>query len=168
MKVTAIGKQLRPSSIASVRFTDRLWSELFAIQNGYLVLSREWSAGDTIRLSLQMPVEVVASHGSVDATAGSAALQRGPIVYCFEEQDNRDTFEQIALGQRTQYVIERPDNAHYGLRRIRCFDPATAGSWLAVPYFTWDNGDAGNMKVWVPYSAAGDGERPYHQMSRDV
>ncbi|MDR1624264.1 MAG: glycoside hydrolase family 127 protein, partial [Tannerellaceae bacterium] len=73
---------------------------------GYAVIAREWKAGDRITLSFDMPVEVVAADPRVTANAGQRAIQRGPLVYCVEEADNRDGFDQIALSPETTYQAE--------------------------------------------------------------
>src|SRR5439155_13296275 len=56
-------------------------------------------AGDTVRLSLPMPVERVYAHPRVKADVGRVALQRGPVVYCLEGVDNG--------GQPRSFVLRR-------------------------------------------------------------
>src|SRR5690606_40441727 len=43
---------------------------------GYVSIQREWQNGDTIALSLDMPVERVYAHPLVSANRGRVALQR--------------------------------------------------------------------------------------------
>jgi hypothetical protein len=56
-------------------------------QEGYLRVSRAWRAGDRVELTLAMPPRLVEAHPRVDAVRGSAALARGPVVYCLEHAD---------------------------------------------------------------------------------
>jgi DUF1680 family protein len=55
---------------------------------GYAVLRRRWKAGDTVSLSLPMPVRRIVSDDRVAANKGRVALERGPIVYAIESIDN--------------------------------------------------------------------------------
>ena len=64
---------------------------------GYARLHRKWTAGDTIELNLPMPVRRMHAHPKVAADAGRVALQRGPIVYCFEGVDNGGKVDNFRL-----------------------------------------------------------------------
>ena len=57
-------------------------------QRGYIRIEREWRAGDTVELSLSMPIELVMARPEVREDAGCVAIQRGPLVYCLEQIDN--------------------------------------------------------------------------------
>ena len=54
----------------------------------YASLSREWQAGDTVRLSLPMPVRYLESHPYLFEATGRVALARGPLLYCAEGLDH--------------------------------------------------------------------------------
>ena len=58
------------------------------ITKGYVTLDRTWKAGDTIELSLPMPVRRVVANTEVAADQGRVAIQRGPLVYTAEWVDN--------------------------------------------------------------------------------
>lgn len=51
------------------------------------VLERIWHPGTTVVLDLPMPVRLHTSNDRVDATRGSVAFTRGPLVYAFEQVD---------------------------------------------------------------------------------
>ena len=53
----------------------------------YLPIARQWSAGDVIRLQMEMPVQVCKQTPRWPTTAGASRSQRGPLVYCLEEID---------------------------------------------------------------------------------
>ncbi|KAB8169869.1 glycoside hydrolase family 127 protein [Streptomyces sp. 3MP-14] len=54
---------------------------------GWLRLTREWAAGDTVVLELPQRVRAVRAHPHNDAARGTLAVLRGPLVYCVEQQD---------------------------------------------------------------------------------
>ncbi|OHB78529.1 MAG: six-hairpin glycosidase, partial [Planctomycetes bacterium RBG_16_55_9] len=67
------------------------------IVRGYTRIARAWQVGDVIELELPMPVRRVRAHAKVRADAGRVALQRGPIVYCFEGADNPQGVASLVL-----------------------------------------------------------------------
>jgi len=58
------------------------------IDRGYIVLDRQWKAGDRIDLVLPMEVQRVKAIDSVFAAQGRVALQYGPLVYNIENVDH--------------------------------------------------------------------------------
>ena len=66
---------------------------------GYAVLKRTWNAGDTVEMSLPMDVNTVVSQDNIVANRGRVALERGPLVYCFEAVDNGDSVSDIVLSR---------------------------------------------------------------------
>lgn len=129
------------------------------MENGYATVSRQWQAGDTVALTLPMPVKRVKSDARVVADRGRAALMRGPVVYCFEGLDNSNAARGILLDETDSFVpVYQPDllggvmqlkgrtsilrNLGDTLRR----EPFTA---RAIPFFVNQNRDATTMDVWV-------------------
>src|SRR5690606_31528696 len=55
---------------------------------GYLALRRTWRPGDTVMLTLEMPVTLLEADPRIPETRGSVAVQRGPVVYCAEGVDH--------------------------------------------------------------------------------
>ncbi|MDR0758281.1 MAG: glycoside hydrolase family 127 protein, partial [Tannerella sp.] len=119
------------------------------IEKGYAVLNREWKAGDRITLALDMPVEVVAADPHVSENAGKRALRRGPLVYCVEEADNRDRFDQIDLSEETMFQAEFQPSLLGGVTTVTVVNGDK--SFTLIPYYAWDNREAGEMKVWIDY-----------------
>jgi len=119
------------------------------IVNGYIRLNRVWRAGDTIQVELLMPIVRVHGDAKVEANIGKVALQRGPVVYCFEETDQPIDIETLALGQRTKFSLSRNPDL---LNAVQLNEITADGSpgIAAVPYFAWDNREPGKMKTWVP------------------
>ena len=122
--------------------------QTYDVQNGYAVLNRHWKAGDEVTLKLDNSVQVVAAHPAVKADEGKRAIQRGPLVYCAEEVDNSD-FDAMHLSSTTTFTDSFDDALLDGVEAIKATtDDSTI---LLIPYYAWDNRDAGRMKVWLDY-----------------
>lgn len=136
--------------------------------NGYVLLRRTWTAGETIMLAMEMPVERMEAHPAVRHNAGRVALQRGPLVYCLEDADHQTAVDQILLPEDavfdTRYVPELLDGvvviesqalapdltAWEGeLYRRKSNSPLVKIRLKAVPYCYWDNREPGAMTVWI-------------------
>jgi hypothetical protein len=61
--------------------------------HGYLEITREWQAGDQVTLTLPMPARLTIAHPAVDAVRGTVAIERGPVVYCFESPDQPENVD---------------------------------------------------------------------------
>ena len=119
--------------------------------DGYLLIHRRWRAGDELRLRLDLTPRWTIPDRRVDAVRGCAAIERGPLVYCFEQADQPVALEELAVRAGTP-LTERAatvdgvgptvqviaDGRHVPL-------PA-----IAIPYFQWDNRGPGAMRVWIP------------------
>ena len=133
-----------------------------SLENGYAVIDREWKKGDRILLSMQMLVRRVTADDKVRGNAGLVALERGPLVYCLEQADNKDGVTNIVLPDNA------PINASYmpdelggvviidalgsGLKPSKDGGAVVAKPRMirAIPYFTWANRGEGEMRVWIP------------------
>ena len=71
-------------------------------EKGYAVI-KDWKSQDVIALDMDMPVEIVAADPHVKENLGKRAIQRGPLVYCMEEIDNPEYFDQIQLSPSTTF-----------------------------------------------------------------
>ena len=120
------------------------------IEKGYAVLNREWKKDDVITLTFDMPVEVVAADPRVKENIGKRAIQRGPLVYCKEEVDNKENFSGISFSGDTKFTTSFAPDLLNGITTI---DASTNGNNVRlIPYYTWDNREAGEMKVWIDYN----------------
>jgi DUF1680 family protein len=120
-----------------------------ATEKGYVVLNRKWKAGDEITLSFDMPVEIVAADPRVKENTGKRAVQRGPLVYCMEEADNKEDFGEITLASDAAFAFAYEPDLLNGVVRIT----ASSGNKTVklIPYYAWDNRESGEMKVWIDY-----------------
>jgi DUF1680 family protein len=67
------------------------------VRKGYLHISHRWQEGDTLLLTLPMPVRRVYGNPLVRHQAGQVAVQRGPLVYCLEQADNGEQLHNLQL-----------------------------------------------------------------------
>ena len=118
------------------------------VEKGYAVIDRKWSDGDLVEINFDMPVEVVAADPRVKEDIGKRAIQRGPIVYCIEEADNKEGFDDLRIAEDASFDVAFEPGKLHGIVSIE----AHAGSQTLnyIPYYSWDNREAGKMKVWVP------------------
>ena len=139
----------------------------------YAALARAWQPGDTVFLSLPLPVRRVRAHPRVADSAGRVALQRGPLVYCLEGADQPHTdIRDIRLPQNaiitTRAAPDLPSGvvaleftgtqadphalAHtpYQTDEARRAVPQTPVSVTAIPYYAWANRAPGRLLVWIP------------------
>jgi DUF1680 family protein len=131
---------------------------------GYALVRRTWAAGDRVELVLPMPVERVRADPRVAAVAGRVALQRGPVVFCFEEADNGAGLAGLIL------PAEAPLTARHEPHRLGGCVVVEAEGWRerlsetlyttapaarepvtlrAIPYALWANRGEGEMRVWI-------------------
>ena len=126
-------------------------SQQAPVEKGYAVLNRTWKDGDVINLAMEMPVEVVAADPRVKADEGKRAIQRGPLVYCMEEVDNpKAQYDGAKLAANTTFKTAFDANLLDGVETI---DATTDGQTIRlIPYYAWDNREAGRMQVWIDYN----------------
>ena len=96
-----------------------------------------------------MEVKAVAADPRVKADKGLRAIQRGPIVYCAEQVDNPETFRAVAINEKTEWQAQYSDN----LNGITELTGSMEGQTIItlIPYYAWDNREACEMKVWLPW-----------------
>lgn len=58
---------------------------------GYATVKRTWKKGDKVELRLPMEVKRVRANDNVADDRGKLAIQRGPVMYCLEGQDQKDS-----------------------------------------------------------------------------
>lgn len=118
-------------------------------EKGYAVI-KDWKSQDVIALDMDMPVEIVAADPHVKENLGKRAIQRGPLVYCMEEIDNPEYFDQIQLSPSTTFQTAFVSDILNGIKTIKTNGRAQSATF--IPYYAWDNRKAGKMRVWIPYN----------------
>lgn len=119
------------------------------IQDQYLILKRTWKKGDVIDFNMAMPVKMVAADPLVKDDYGKRAIQRGPLVYCMEECDNKANYNSARLSATTTFTTTYEKDLLNGVVTIKASNKA--GTYHFIPYYAWDNREPGKMKVWVDY-----------------
>ncbi len=141
----------------------------------YYEIRRRWQAKDRVEITFDMPVRAVHSSPKVRENRGRVALQRGPIVYCLESVDHKDTsvfdivlpsdlsdiadtfeayFDPNLLGgvatlrgNALAYTTSLTDDELY------TFSPFSESlkplRITAIPYFAWANRGSSEMTVWI-------------------
>lgn len=113
------------------------------LQRGYVVLERSWRAGDRITLDLPMPARRVVTHENVTANRGKVALQRGPLVYAFEEVDHDGHVLDRVLPDDAVITTEHRGDLLGGTVLLH------AHGLTALPYHLWAHRGASEMAVWL-------------------
>ena len=137
------------------------------VENGYALVSGCWKAGDEIVLDMELSVELMQANPKVRADAGKVAVQRGPLVYCFEQTDNGENLSALALDLKSDISSHEDSSVLEGAIFLKAngfrTDAGAGGDELyipyrsdekevelkAVPYFMWGNRAPGEMLVWI-------------------
>ncbi|MEL7587826.1 MAG: beta-L-arabinofuranosidase domain-containing protein [Prolixibacteraceae bacterium] len=121
------------------------------VEHGYAVIHRIWKPGDQVMLSLNMPVELVKADDKVKVNAGKRAIQRGPLVYCLEQADNKQIdFDDVSINQNISFSVLSGAGKLSNMKLLR--SQGQKEELTFIPYFAWDNREPGKMKVWVNYN----------------
>jgi len=119
------------------------------VEKGFAVISRKWADADQITLTLDMPVEIVSADPRVKEDEGKRAVQRGPLVYCLEQIDNPG-IDNAKLSASTSFTENFDKDLLCGIMQI---DASSDDSTLHfIPYYSWDNREAGKMKLWIDFT----------------
>jgi hypothetical protein len=85
------------------------YAERGLVSRGYQVLHRRWEPGDVITMHVDLAPRLTYPDRRVDAVRGCVAIERGPLVYCFEQTDQLDGVRVDDLAIRPGGLLgERP------------------------------------------------------------
>jgi len=137
----------------------------------YFPIRRTWSAGDTIELTLPMPVRLIEAHPMVEEIRNEVAVKRGPIVYCLESTDLPENVEMldVAIPPAIKFKSRFESDLLYGVTVLQGKAHVFAGGdWSdklyrtftdrrpeevdirLIPYYAWGNRGKSEMTVWLP------------------
>ena len=165
------------TTAAQVTVNGRSWSG--AAPGQYLPIKRRWTAGDKIRLELDMTPRMVSANPRVIDDSGRVAVERGPLVYCLEQLDQpagaslkdlalaagpragkdfRSEFRKELLGgmvvlQHAGVLYETPLSQEplYQLFAKSVRRPSRPVLLTMIPYYAFANREPTEMRVWIPY-----------------
>lgn len=139
------------------------------VVDGYARIERTWDERTVVDLEFDLPVRQLEAHPKVHQSTERVALQRGPIVYCFEERDNATSPHELRIADGIPWEPQHRSDLFEGvtvlsgrasvpasdrwegfLYRQRETDEWETGSAVAIPYYAWGQRDDGEMAVWVP------------------
>ena len=140
-----------------------------AVENGYAVLAVNCAGEHHFTLSGSVPVHRCAANLCVRADVGRVALQKGPFVYCFEQQDNGENLAALRMAPDAAVEEKAPAEGLPGnlpeldVSGCRIVSTGVDDAELyadcalrtepcmlhAVPYGLWGNRTPGEMRVWV-------------------
>lgn len=115
-------------------------------QNGYVDIAG-WKKSCTVVLDMDMEAQFVNADPRVLEDAGMSAVTRGPLVYCMEETDNKEAFAKgWRFSENASLISDFDPELLDGIETVTVKDEC--GSIKLIPYYAWDNREAGKMKVW--------------------
>ncbi|MDP3914149.1 MAG: glycoside hydrolase family 127 protein [Bacteroidota bacterium] len=134
------------------------------IANQYLMIEREWKSGDKIKVSFQMPVQILDGGKSYP---GQIAFQRGPQVLAIDDSLNTEFLKNHQLESSEKLSVENPEvksNADLLPKQwigkqaysVSIIDEKKNGAkqhLILVP-FADASQTGGAVKVWMPLSIA--------------
>ncbi|MFA5818442.1 MAG: beta-L-arabinofuranosidase domain-containing protein [Bacteroidales bacterium] len=134
----------------------------FKMVNGYAVIKKTWKKGDVVLLNLPMPVRRIVAIDELKENRDRVALQRGPLVYCFEHADNGGKAMNILIPDNITFNAGYKPDLLNGIVVLQAEAPVATVSAdglnissanrkiTAIPYYAWANRGKGQMQVWVP------------------
>ncbi len=132
------------------------------VRNGYAEITKEWSPNDRITLNLPMQLRRVTTDEKVATNQNLVAIERGPIVYCAEEVDNKDKMANCSIPDKAMLNMDSKNILSGSVNVVRVTgmsspqnnnqsNTETKPSELTlIPYYLWSNRGPGKMKVWFP------------------
>ena len=127
-----------------------------ATHHGYVLIERKWQKNDHVELNFPMVPHGVFGHPLIEDTKGKVALMRGPVIYCLEEADNPEFFNQASEPeiQLNNLIGKYDENLLGGVVSIKSKAVVSENKNMEVryiPYYSWANRGEGKMKVWAPF-----------------
>lgn len=114
------------------------------IESGYvsIPISRGMAV---ITLAMGQELIPIKCSEKVVVNRGKVAIMKGPFIYCAEEVDNHHlNFDELSFSSKAAWHSVK--NVDLDCEAIQIDRQV---SLYLVPYFAWDNRDAGYMKVWL-------------------
>ena len=130
---------------------------LYPENHDYITLNRKWKKGDVIELNFPMNVRRIVANDNAEDDRGKVALERGPIVYCLEGNDQADgkVFNKYILNA-SEITATYDANLLNGVvtlsgeaKQLEQDGTIKDVTFRAIPYSTWNNRGPQQMEIWV-------------------
>jgi DUF1680 family protein len=181
-----IGVEPEAAATFSLRLRSPAWAKTRTVSvngqkveavsiNGWLTLHRRWKSGDVVEIDFPMRIERVSMPARFAEYENHVALQRGPVVYCLEEQDlaldgGQDGTPSVGAantwgkGLSGLYIPEEENftaehRADFlggvtvlkgSVRQLNFKDDSEKSiPVMFVPYGVWANRIPGAMRIWL-------------------
>lgn len=148
------------------------WGDMFYLENNSSVKDgyAEFIINEdkTLSIEFEMPVLMWQAHPLVRQNKGKVALQRGPYVYCLEEEDNGPHLHLLTLTEKPvaeelsdkvlgdffalkgkAKKINSDDSWKNELYQLAEEETTEEVNLTFIPYHLWANRTVGEMLVWV-------------------
>ncbi|MBS1511321.1 MAG: glycoside hydrolase family 127 protein [Bacteroidetes bacterium] len=134
----------------------------YTLDKGYAVIDREWKNTDVVEMNIPMEVKKIIARDELKQDNDRLALQRGPLVYCFEGADNNGKAWNMILPQNTVFIPEnfkvKDEDIIALVSNLPVVNISADGIAVttgmqqvkAIPYYTWCNRGSNPMQVWLP------------------
>jgi DUF1680 family protein len=131
--------------------------ESYAINKGYIDITKAWNKGDKVELQILVSARRVIANENVKDDRDKVSFEYGPIVFCAEEIDNNEQLLEIALPEKINLKIEKQIILSNQVNVIKVSrianknkDRKDENELSLVPYYLWSNRGVGKMRVWFP------------------
>ena len=130
---------------------------LYPENHDYITLNRKWKKGDVIELNFPMNVRRIVANDNAEDDRGKVALERGPIVYCLEGNDQADgkVFNKYIMNA-SEITATYDANLLNGVvtlsgeaKQLEQDGTINDVTFRAIPYSTWNNRGPQQMEIWV-------------------
>ncbi len=114
----------------------------------YAEIIRNWMNNDQIEIDFGMKPVFLENSWKRKDTLGHVAIKNGPLIYCFEQKDNRafDIFNEFIVKEQ-ELIVQHEPNLLNGINIIHG-NTANGYQFCAIPYYAWNNRGANKMQVW--------------------
>ena len=128
-----------------------------ADETGYVTIYRSWKKGDVVELSFPMNVRRIVANDNAEDDRGKVALERGPVVFCLEGNDQADgkVFNKYILNA-SEITAAYDANLLNGVvtlsgdaKEVQPDGTIKDVKFRAIPYSTWNNRGPQQMEIWV-------------------
>ena len=121
------------------------------------------ASGDEVLIEFPMDPRVVHPHSSIDASRGTVAIERGPLVLALESVDlvGDPDIAVVAIdlgealistdfGARATIALRAETSTDWPYETSGGTELSASMSVDLVPYFSWANRGPSTMRVWIP------------------